>query len=325
MDTADLRRAGLDLLEELSRYPAAPYHEQGVAAAVGRACEIAGLEARPDRYGNLLVTLPGRRPTAPGIAFVAHMDHPGFEVTAREGAFHAVRALGSLPPRAFEAGTRVWITTRSGERLPGRVRSAPATPHGRAVLIETEASRVGDLPCAAGLDLPDFELDGDVIRMRAADDLAGCAAVVVALREAATTPRSGSVYGLFTRAEEVGLVGARLAAGDGLLPPETTIVSIESSRALPGAEIGRGPVIRTGDRATTFDREAEAHLLAARERLAERHGGFDCQRQLMSGGLCEASAFAAFGYPVTGVAFPLGNYHNNGADGAVAAEFIDAG
>jgi hypothetical protein len=47
----------------------------------------------------------------------------------------------------------------------------------------------------------------------------------------------------------------------------------------------------------------------------------------MSGGVCEATAFAAFGYTVTGLAFPLGNYHNattHFADlnGAVAAEYI---
>ena len=43
----------------------------------------------------------------------------------------------------------------------------------------------------------------------------------------------------------------------------------------------------------------------------------------MSGGVCEASAFAAFGYQVTGVAFPLGNYHNAGPEGTIDAEHIN--
>jgi hypothetical protein len=60
----------------------------------------------------------------------------------------------------------------------------------------------------------------------------------------------------------------------------------------------------------------------AREALNEREGGFAAQRQLMSGGVCEASAFLAYGYRATGVAFPLGNYHNGAADGSVAAEYI---
>ena len=42
----------------------------------------------------------------------------------------------------------------------------------------------------------------------------------------------------------------------------------------------------------------------------------------MSGGTCEASAFAMHGYRTTGIAFPLGNYHNGGEDGAIEAEYI---
>jgi hypothetical protein len=45
------------------------------------------------------------------------------------------------------------------------------------------------------------------------------------------------------------------------------------------------------------------------------------QRQLMSAGGCEASAFKAFGYTVTGTAFPLGAWHNRGENG-VELEFI---
>ena len=42
----------------------------------------------------------------------------------------------------------------------------------------------------------------------------------------------------------------------------------------------------------------------------------------MSGGVCEATAFSAFGYRTTGMAFPLANYHNAGPDDSVAAESI---
>jgi hypothetical protein len=42
----------------------------------------------------------------------------------------------------------------------------------------------------------------------------------------------------------------------------------------------------------------------------------------MSGGTCEASAFALYGYSTTGIAFPLGNYHNGAPDGAIEAEYI---
>ena len=171
-------------------------------------------------------------------------------------------------------------------------------------------------------DLQDFALDGDFIRMRAADDLAGCGSILSALAELKERPPAGDVYGVFTRAEEIGLMGARLMAEAGSLPPDTLVVSTESSRTLPGAEQGSGPVIRVGDAGYTFNVEAESVLIRAREVLQGRPDGFKCQRQLMSGGVCEASAFSVYGYQATGIAFPLGNYHNAAPEGRIEAEYI---
>jgi endoglucanase len=130
----------------------------------------------------------------------------------------------------------------------------------------------------------------------------------------------GVVYGVFTRAEEVGLVGAALVAADGRLPRETIVISLECSRALPGAEIGAGPVIRVGDRSGAFHPDGEAVLLAGRALLVDT----PIQRQLMSGGTCEATAFVRAGYRATGVALPLGNYHNVGPGNTIEPEIIDA-
>lgn len=178
------------------------------------------------------------------------------------------------------------------------------------------------LPLPVVFDLPDFDLGDGQIRMRAADDLAGCATITAVMAASATFDSPGAVYGLFTRAEEVGLIGALLAAEDSLLPRDTAVVSVETSLALPGAQQGDGPVIRTGDRATTFDNAAEAYLVQARAKLLEADGDFKCQRQLMGAGGCEASAFAAYGYSVTGMAYPLGAWHNAGPDNTIAPEYI---
>jgi endoglucanase len=43
--------------------------------------------------------------------------------------------------------------------------------------------------------------------------------------------------------------------------------------------------------------------------------GFRYQRKLMDGGACEATAFCASGYRASGLAVPLGNYHNAGDAG----------
>lgn len=89
-------------------------------------------------------------------------------------------------------------------------------------------------------------------------------------------------------------------------------------------------MIRVGDAGSTFDADAEAVLIRARESLLARDdelgkasdARFKSQRQLMSGGICEASAFAIYGYQVTGTAFPLGNYHNAAPEGRIEAEYI---
>jgi len=163
--------------------------------------------------------------------------------------------------------------------------------------------------------------------MRALDDLAGCGSILSAIERLAQDKATADVYAVFTRAEEGGLFGARLMAEAGTLPEKTLVVSVESSPVIPGVAQGDGPVIRTGDRAYTFDGDAEQVLIAARDSIMERDTDFRSQRQLMSGGMCEATAFAAFGYQVTGVAFPLGNYHNattsiQDPDGGVGAEYI---
>ena len=46
------------------------------------------------------------------------------------------------------------------------------------------------------------------------------------------------------------------------------------------------------------------------------------QRQLMSGGRCEANIAVMLGYRATGLAFPLGNYHNVAADHRIEPEYI---
>ena len=168
---------------------------------------------------------------------------------------------------------------------------------------------------------PFREVDG-LLYQPAADDLGGCAAILSALLRCQAQGIRADVAGVFTRCEEVGLIGATLVARQGLLPPQTVVVSLETSRALPGAEIGGGPVIRVGDATMAFHPQGEALLRRARALLLERDPGARIQRQLMSGGTCEAVAYSLAGYVTTGVAFPLGNYHNAGPDGTIGPEYI---
>ena len=332
---ADADDRALDFLARLGARPAVAFHENAVAAAVRDILAEIGVPWRADHFGNIIARLPGASSDAdtdrlPPIAFMAHMDHPGFEVTGRDGDYLVARALGGVPPGAFAPGVPLQIILPDGRRIAAATAGTEDaddgdnTPQARQVLLQLPKPPTDPvpIPSPAVFDLPDFSADGDRLVMRAADDLAGCGSILAALAALRDAPPPGAVYGVFTRAEEVGLVGARLLAEAGALPPDTLVVSLESSRALPGAELGGGPVIRVGDAGSTFSYDAEAALIRARETLAARQPDFPCQRQLMSGGVCEASAFLAWGYRATGLAFPLGNYHNGAPDGSIAAEYI---
>ena len=333
----NIESSAIEILSDLGRFTATSFWEDGPADYLAERAESAGLEVTIDPWGNVLATKTGSDPDAPGIAFVAHMDHPGYEVVARTGENITLKTLGRMGIAAGRAGTTIKVITESGEQIPATVSGAePADgelPKFKAAAaagwlgtdtvyakIDREAA-LGELPRPAVPDLPDFVIEGGLIRMRAADDLAGCAAILAALEHVANEPTQANVHGLFTRAEEAGLIGARLAAEHGLVPKNTVIVSVETSSVLPGAEIGNGIVIRTGDRSTTFDHEAEAYIVEAAQRIRAKTPDFKVQRQLMNAGSCEATAFKGFGYRVTGTAFPLGAWHNRGESG-VEPEFI---
>ena len=167
-------------------------------------------------------------------------------------------------------------------------------------------------------DLPACEIRAGRIRSRACDDLIGCTAIVAMLRELESTGAQCSAWGLFTRAEEVGFVGAIELAKSGLLPKSVTIVSLETSSVRGGpVKIGASPIIRVGDRTSVFDSAATAHLQSAAKAAGITH-----QRALMQGGTCEATAYALYGYRTAAMCVALGNYHNCGPGDRIAPEYV---
>ena len=325
----------LRILEALGGRPATSFHEGLVAEYILESLGKIGVDFRRDPYGNTIARIPGMTAGVPPIAFVAHMDHPGFEAIELRADTLVAEARGGVPQASFAEPIPVEVVDASGVRWKAQLAGADGPPEQRRVLINLKEAASIPLPASVVFDLPDFLLkparpepvegqSGSLIHMRAADDLAGCACILAALHDLADNPAVGDVYGVFTRAEEVGLVGARIMAQEHSLPLDCLVVSLESSRELPGAVMGSGPVIRVGDVTFTFSAEAEQVLHVAQQTLVAAHPDFKVQRQLMSGGTCEASAFAAWGYATTGIAFPLGNYHNATPEGGVGAEYIHA-
>ena len=320
-----INQCALDTLKHLGERPAVPFHEEGVARYIMSRLTGLGLSPFRDDFGNVIAHYSNPGADDPPIAFVAHMDHPGFEIEEVGDDGPTGVALGGVPEVSLSHPADVLVLMPDGRRI--RSRTAQLSVEARKVRFEL--SKELDLvpPVPVVFDLPDFELDGDFIRMRAADDLAGCAAALSAMERVVTDGAAADLYAVFTRAEEGGLFGARLMAEARTLPLETLVVSIESSPLIPGVKQGAGPVIRTGDALYTFDADAEQVLIVARESMRSRNPDFRCQRQLMSGGVCEGTAFAVWGYRATGMAFPLGNYHNattgiRDPNSGIGAEFI---
>ncbi len=165
--------------------------------------------------------------------------------------------------------------------------------------------------------LSPFKVKDGQIHSRVCDDLVGCAAIIALFLELEASGKDASVYGIFTRAEEVGFVGAVELAKNWPLPEGVRFVSLETSAARGGAEMGKGPVIRVGDRMSVFDDGVTAELVDAgtEEKI-------DHQRALLDGGSCEATAMNVFGIPAAGISVILGNYHNCPPKKGIAEEFI---
>jgi len=270
----------LDALSLLAE-PTAPFHESAVRESIrSRLSGLPGVRLTEDRHGNLLATYL-RGARAPRWVLCAHMDHPGW---VRDPRTRRPTFLGSVPKDRLKEGAVRWF------------------------------GRFGMW------DLPALERDGDRIRSRACDDLAGCAAIVAAFEELSATRARGAVMAAFTIAEEVGFVGATLLARSGLIPADAVVVSLEASSVLPGVEQGAGPILRVGDRASVFDDLASA-------RLGEIAGtaGVTFQRRLMTGGTCEGTTYQAHGYRTAALAVPLGNYHNLVPGGGIGPESIHLG
>ena len=301
------------------------------------------VELTRDALGNIVMQPVGACDASP-IVFAAHLDHPAFVVEKRENAdlVHAQFRGGVMTPYFKDA--RVVIHTSGGER-PGAVVQTVADPdpHRACVLradadVRFDAVAPGDI---ATWDLPAARIAtndaGDrLLDAPACDDLATVAAALCAyetLLETGTA-RQRNVQLLFTRAEEVGFVGAIGACKSGTIPPGARILALENSRSFADSPLGAGPIVRVGDRMSVFSPVLTASVAkvaqgltekadcapgeAAREACeASKQRAFRFQRKLMAGGACEASAYCAFGYEATCVCLPLENYHNMGDVDAV--------
>ncbi len=316
------------ILTELLTLPTAPFAEHAVLSYIRLFCSkrpSAALTA--DRFGNLVVRVrKGGRRVARHVCFTAHTDHPGFVAMEmlRPGRLKA-QWRGGVPAEYFQ-GAKVRFAI-GGAWVKGVVRSLTTIHDIDRLRVDTVHVDVpSDVPAGSvGMwDFPDPQIRGTRIFARGCDDVAGVAALLCAVHELDRGRQPVDAYFLFTRAEEVGFVGAIEAAKARTIPRSCRLVCMETSSERINAKIGDGPILRVGDKSSIFTPELTAWCDGVARELAEKDNLFTYQRKLMDGGTCESSAFCTLGYEATGLCLALGNYHNVDAKRRkLAPEYID--
>ena len=324
---AQLERTLLDL----TGIPTVAGGEHRVAAYIRDWAERrSDVELTEDTAGNLTLSLRGPR-SGPPIYLTAHMDHPAFVVERIVAPSTIELAFRGGVMDDYFIGARVEAIGPDDIRHAGtlieRVEGAASLGSEKHFLCDLDSGnddlRPGDM-ARWRFDPPSIE-DG-LLHTDACDDLAAAACALVAFdrlrdrRAAGATTADGRL--LFTRAEEIGFIGAIAATRLGTIPADAKVVALENSRAFAEAPIGGGPIVRVGDRLTIFSprltddiaRIAEAIAGGPSTVTAQQKAGdlpaWKWQRKLMAGGACEATVFCHAGLDATCVCLPLGNYHN---------------
>jgi endoglucanase len=332
-----LTQARLAQLRDILSQSTAPFREHHVSRCVIDYLADAGVPWFEDPAGNLVLGVASKadyarllreRSAEPVRLFIAHMDHPGFHgVKWLDERRLAVQWHGGSPVKHMH-GAKVWIAHETADGGEGVLSHVKKAPHGHS--IDSAVVRLSQpLRGGAGGKRPAAKrlygglafrapcwTSGQRIYARAIDDLAGVFTIVSTAMDLAKKGRQAPFIGLLTRGEEVGFVGAVAHFELGWLARARrplVCVSLEASRNLPGARPGKGPIVRLGDRRTTFDPVALQVLgELAKKVLPQGH-----QKRIMDGGACEATAATAWGIPTVGITLPLGNYHNQGLDGGM--------
>jgi putative aminopeptidase FrvX len=322
------------LLTQILSQPTAPYREEHVQRVIRDTFTKNAVPHFSDPVGNIVV---GARDSddykrklrsnsrEPVRFYIAHTDHPGFHGVEWLGAKKLKVTWFGGGPNKHLRGADVWTASKRGWEDSGLMTRAEMGSAGMRILggevtFKTEKMRQRfenpkDIFGGFGFSKAVWSKD-KILYTKAADDLVGVYCITelaIRLWKKETTGQN-SFLAVLTRAEEVGFIGAVAHFELGWLKEALrpiVCVSLEASRTLRGAEIGKGPVVRLGDRATVFDARASQVLtMIASKLLPLKH-----QRRLMDGGTCEATAATAYGFPAIGISVPLGNYHNQSLEG----------
>jgi putative aminopeptidase FrvX len=320
----------------LTQVPTVAGREQRVVAWIRQ-----WVDARPeleltfDGGGNMHVACRDEAGVGAPVYFTAHLDHPAFTVERVLGPGTVQLGFRGGVMEDYFRAARVRIHATGGTftgALIERISQTGSFPGYLAELDDESADiGVGDI---ATWELPPARIEDGLLHTHACDDLAALAAALAAYDTLLLSWGAGSsrqnVRLLFTRAEEIGFIGAIAACREKTMPENARVIALENSRSFDDSPIGGGPIVRVGDRLSVFSPGLTAAIAKRAEEIAggaaptasqklSEAPAWKWQRKLMAGGACEATVFCTYGYEATCLCLPLGNYHNMGDLAAVQA------
>ncbi|MGC9258939.1 MAG: M20/M25/M40 family metallo-hydrolase [Phycisphaerae bacterium] len=309
------------ILARLCDTPTAPYREERVVTAIrqwhGHLRRSGFINWREDAAANVHLDYHMGRKTSRILVLEAHLDHPGYIVTGRgrDGTIRAIFRGGVKPSCFMDARVALWTGNTAAGEVP-----EPVVTTVRRVTPARKSQPLRVTLAACGIKIPRGTIGtwhlpaatehNGLFMARACDDLAGVAAGLCVLERLLELKAKCNVTVLLTRAEEVGFAGAIAAAQQQLIPRNCALIGLEASRATTTAIQGAGPVIRVGDRTSTFSPALTRFMAMIAGGMVDESSDFHYQRALMDGGTCDSTVFHAFGYETGAVCLALGNYHN---------------
>ncbi|MBI2027798.1 MAG: hypothetical protein HYS98_08390 [Deltaproteobacteria bacterium] len=328
-----LKRTIEEVGTKLFSCPTAPYKEFFVQEFAETFCNQHNIPNVRDQWGNIWVgtdSMPTKAKNSK-LVFVAHMDHPGFHIRRiiKSGLWEA-QWFGGGPTKKIK-NAKVMMCEPTGSKISAKIKSftlnATKTRVEKLVVQLDSKDNLSVTPTNffGYYDFPGFIRRKTKIYTKAADDIGGVLMVLLLAQRLKSKSKKirEPFLGLLTRAEEVGFQGALGSVFSYRFPKHLNFISVETSNYRAGAHMGAGPIIRLGDRMTSFDPGLLFYMRKVALWHSKNYPKFKYQTKLMDGGTCEASAFNLFNLKAAGLAVPLGNYHNEKDNGAPGPEFID--
>jgi endoglucanase len=316
-----------ELIKRIFSCPTAPFREQWVSDEIQLILTENKIPYFIDRFGNIIAGAKNSKQTKGSrLVFMAHMDHPGFHVNSLQahdkGSKIKATFWGGAPfDKMKGARVRIYDPVKPGFSAVGiitDVEPPQKNKRGRSIKIETPTPLKLSKTAFGAFDYPGFNFRGNRLSARVCDDLTG---VVIALGALIENKKSNALA-VFTRAEEVGFIGCWSSINKSQWDKKNIFISLEASLNLPGARLGKGPVIRMGDRSTMFNSPTIRFMENLALELKKKDSTFNYQKRILDGGSCEATALGLFEYAAAGISVPLFNYHNMARKGA-GPEVVD--